>query len=261
MPSTKKRKHAVSSKITLNQALHIYKPVNRTRKNKILLVDEQLMHAAFFIRDDLAWELTSNCNIYAKDSHSFYVRVLHRNRPHDRKGQHKVSQQYSTVIEAENNAFVFRYSLESKMCKIKLDGYKDGLCLADYDSTTKSIISTVVPPQHKRKLHPARLKSYVMSGSHKLNQLANVSHNLNNCPGYVDFLYHDDVVNKCAMKIQNCVRKRDIQRGAKRMRETLTEQAYSISLVKYLSNYISNDKCEMLLIGSDNSEICATFSL
>ena len=260
MPKVKKRKHAVSSHITLSQALHIYKPVNRTRKNKISFVDEQLMHAAFFIRHDLAWELTSNCNIYAKDSSSFYVRVLRRTRPHDKKGQRKVSQQYSSVIEAENNAFAFRYRLESKKCKIKLDEYKDGLFLADGESMTKNILTTVVPSQQKRKITPARLRSYAMSGSHTLNQLANMSRNPNNCPNKTDFLYHEDIVNACVRKIQSCVRKREIQRGAKRMRETINEQAYCISLVKYLSEYISNDKCEMLLIGSDDTEICTTFS-
>jgi len=44
------------------------------------------------------------------------------------------------------------------------------------------------------------------------------------------------------------------------MREIITEQAYRISLVKYLSKYISNDECDMLLIGSDDPEIFASFS-
>ena len=260
MPKVKKRKHAVSSHVTLSQALHIYKPVNRTRKNKISFVDEQLMHAAFFIRHDLAWELTSNCNIYAKDSSSFYVGVLRRTRPHDKKGQRKVTQQYSTVIKSENDVFAFRYSLESKKCKIKLDEYKDGLFLAGDGSMTKHILTTVVPSQHKRNITPARLRNYAMSGSHNLNQLANLSRNPNNCPNKTDFLHHEDIVNACVRKIQSCVREREIQRGAKRMRETINEQAYCISLVKYLSEYISNDKCEMLLIGSDDTEICTTFS-
>ena len=108
-----KRKYAVSSSITLSQALHICKPVKRTRVNKISTVNQQLTEATFFIKDDVPWELTSNCTIRAKDSSIFYAIVLWRKRSYDKRGVHTCSIKHKTAIEAENNMFAFRYSLES----------------------------------------------------------------------------------------------------------------------------------------------------
>ena len=117
---TKKREHAISNSMTLNQALTIYKPIIRTRVNKVSAFDQQLIEAAFFIKDDVGWELTSNCAIYARDAF-FYVKVLWRRRIRDRRGVRKTSQQYTTALEAENNAFSFRYNLESANSKMKID--------------------------------------------------------------------------------------------------------------------------------------------
>ena len=50
----------------------------------------------------------------------FNVRLLWREKAHDRNGERRISRIYNTAIEAENNAFSFRYSNESNFSKWSL---------------------------------------------------------------------------------------------------------------------------------------------
>ena len=63
-----------------------------------------------------------------------------------------------------------------------------------------------------------------------------------------------------AVKIQACIRSKDIRRAAKKMKNAITNQAYRLSTIKYFSNFIENDDCYMLVVGSEDSEIRASFS-
>jgi len=44
------------------------------------------------------------------------------------------------------------------------------------------------------------------------------------------------------------------------MKNVITNQAYRLSTIKYLSNFIANDDCYILVVGSEDSEIRASFS-
>ena len=60
----------------------------------------------------------------------FTVRLLWRQRPGDRKGERRHSQMYDSAIKAENDAFDFRYNLETKTCQEFIDAYKDNFRLS-----------------------------------------------------------------------------------------------------------------------------------
>jgi hypothetical protein len=84
------------------------------------------MHDSF-LNDSSIWQLTSNCKVLLhKDK--FRIRLLLRKRPDDKRGDRRASNStYNTAIDAENAAFLFRYSLESVKAKKQLDEYKMNL--------------------------------------------------------------------------------------------------------------------------------------
>ena len=47
---TKKREHTISNSMTLNQALTIYKPIARTRANKLSALVQRLIEAVFLLK-------------------------------------------------------------------------------------------------------------------------------------------------------------------------------------------------------------------
>ena len=90
----------------------------RLRSNKLSPLNKQLMgHVFLFLGEDSCWELTSSCKIFNSGS-GYHIQLLWRHRSRDKKGECKISQQYGTIAEAEDNAFKYRYSLESKILKI-----------------------------------------------------------------------------------------------------------------------------------------------
>ena len=119
------------------------------------------------------------------------------------------------------------------------------------------------PPKRKRALSKSVLKSYAMSGSLTLNLIATKSMNPRNCPPNSSILYdcNNAHLNSAAETIQIFARKREIRHAEEMMKRTILDQTYRVSIVKYLSNYITTNTCEKLLLGSDDSEILKTFSL
>ena len=99
-----------------------------------------------------------------------------------------------------------------------------------------------------------------MSGSKHLNRLANVSRNPNNCPPNLDFLSEEEIANMFAAKIQRWERGKDIRRASKKMIDAIKNQAYRLSMIKYLSKFLQNNNCEMLILGSEDTEIRSSFS-
>ena len=61
MPKLKKQK--LMSAAQKKQALNVYAPVIRSRRNSLLLLDSQLMRDAFIPNESCIWELTSNCRV------------------------------------------------------------------------------------------------------------------------------------------------------------------------------------------------------
>ena len=113
MPKRKKGKVTV---VQRSQLQTIYTPVIRIRRHTLSRFKTQLVLDAFLTNEQLIWERTSNCKITTKESGS-YIRLLRRERATDIGGKRLSSIIYVTVIEAENAAFDYRYSLESKKSK------------------------------------------------------------------------------------------------------------------------------------------------
>ena len=113
MPKRKKGKVTV---VQRSQLQTIYTPVIRIRRHTLSRFKTQLVLDAFLMNEQLIWERTSNCKIISQESGSF-IRLLRRERATDISGKRLSSIRYDTVIEAENAAFDYRYSLESKKSK------------------------------------------------------------------------------------------------------------------------------------------------
>lgn len=97
----------------------------------------------------------------------YHMRLLWRHRRHDKKGERKVSQQYATIAEAEDNAFEYRYSLESKNSKQKIDKIRSDFILGLDEA---SIINELPIPSSKcSRLTTSRKEAYRMSDSKHLN--------------------------------------------------------------------------------------------
>ena len=76
----------------------------------------------------------------------------------------------------------------------------------------------------------------------------------------MDFLSEEEIANVFARKIQRCARGREIRRAARKIKDTLTNQTYRLRIIQYLSKFIQNDQCELLIRGSEHEEILASFS-
>lgn len=124
IPKGKKRKLNVAEQ---RQSSNIYYPVTQTRITRLSDLDSQLMMDTFIPNDKVEWSLTSNCKVGNKNGEKFRIRVLVRARVSDKKGKRKNSQWYNSIIDAENNAFNFRYSFESRSVKLKINDYKENL--------------------------------------------------------------------------------------------------------------------------------------
>ena len=86
---------------------------------------------------------------------------------------------YCTAIDAENAAFMFRYSLESGKAKKQLDEYKtnlESLLVGTRDSSitpqevTESSRLDEAPVKRQRQLSGKKQKSFGMSASYYLNE-------------------------------------------------------------------------------------------
>ena len=122
MPKPKKRNATERSQIR-----HVYAPILRLRKHQLPPFEMQLMTDAFLFNKDVDWTLTSNCKII-NDGANYYIRVLHRKLATIKKGVRRTSCKYDSIIDAENNAFDYRISLESKQSKENINRYKEKLC-------------------------------------------------------------------------------------------------------------------------------------
>ena len=219
-----------------------YTPVLRSRGVKLSVYDNQLMNDAFLPNEELAWERTSNCKIVNYKS-KYRIQLLHRNRETDKKGVRKYSSQYNRAIDGENHAFNYRYNLESKSCRQKIDRYKLNLkeCLGGEDSITPSV-SVSIPEsselttalKRKRNLGFDHRRSYAMSSNELLNQKAKSFRNPNNC---LPRLFHFDKFahDAYAARIQHIVRNRCVRRSATKLKKTMKDQAYRMYIISYLT--------------------------
>ena len=219
------------------------------------------MQDAFIPNDLCAWQLTSNCKVIPIGD-IYAVVALKRRKASNASGKRMYSTKYDDVISAKNNAFDYRYSIESKLSRKNLDEYKTNLRSNLSGSITNTQI-TERPPKRMRPLSSSLAKKYSMSGSLHLNLKVGTSSNPNNTqPNSCTLLNHNHhcAVVDCALVIQRAVRNKKIRRARKMMKQTLKDQTYRQSIVRYLSSHISNDTCYKLLLGADDTEILSSFS-
>ena len=216
------------------------------------------MKDAFIMNDDIDWVKTSNCKVFKKAC-QFMIQVLYRARPTDKVGKRLYSSKYDTVFDAEDNAFEFRYNLESIKCKARLDEYKLNITSKLSGSTNVTSKSNECAPP-KRLLPSSKLKSYSMSGSALLNNKAGSSENPWNNPPNTSSIPNEHDLSVSAEIIQRAIGRRDMRRSAAQLKKTIKNQAYRARIVRYLSSFIIKDECHMLLLGSDDNEVLKTFS-
>ena len=258
---TRKRKPPLSG-IDRLQIANLYTPVIRPRNKRSSDYDSQLIIDAFLPNSKIVWGLTSNSTICKNGEKGFNIRLSKRLRKTDGKAKRRYSVLYKTIVEAEDNAFMFRYNLEDKSTRLKLDEYKTNLSLCLSNSAMALPISPIETPSKRIRQPSTQLKKkYRMSGSYALNVMAGKSNNPNNMYTAVNDSGNLELAKACALKIQRYVRNRDLQRGLKKVKMNTTNHTYRLSLIKYLSKFIANNNCEELLLGADDPEILATYSL
>jgi hypothetical protein len=228
-----------------------------------------------FLNDSRLWQLTSNCKI--EPHHDKYrILCLRRARPHDKKGERRISNgSYNTAIDAENDAFLFRYGLESKNAKKQLDEYKTNLesilegTTTDSSSSnppaelTQSTLDEQAPVKRQRQLSEKKQKSFGMSASYYLNERTKAKQSTNphnSSPNHTSAIASDEVAEIYAMKIQKWVKHRDVMRAAKSLKATFANQNYRLSLLRHLTKHLVNEDSDSLLLGADDPEIATTYS-
>ena len=91
MPKRKKRK-ITGKAIRKSQVSSIYTPTIRLRSKQLSDLDNHLLKRTFLLFDDESpWERTSNCKIFNSGA-GFHIRLLFRERIHDKKGKRKISE-------------------------------------------------------------------------------------------------------------------------------------------------------------------------
>ena len=266
-----KRKKQTITVFQKRQALAQYAPVIRLRSQRLSPLNTQLMHDSFLRNEKLVWERTSNCRVIDKKNGNYYIRLMRRVRANDVSGARVQSTKFDSIIKAENAAFQYRYSLESKKTQNMLDKYVTNLKLSSlYDDANEtlqdSLVLPVPPPLPPSNPNPsttlsiAKRRSYAMSSNINANLKVASSRNSNNFPPNSSSIFSSDILHECANKIQRVVKNRDIRRSAKNARETMKKQSHRVRLIRYLSQFITTDTCIKLLLGSDDPEILKTFS-
>ena len=264
MPKFQKRKAPVDSSSTQavkrSQLLKSYSPFIRSRAHKLSKLKFQLMCDTFLPNNNILWECTSNCKVVNHKKNGFFVRLLYRKRPENKKGERKSSIMYDTGIEAENNAFQFRYKYENTSCKKCIDEYKTNLISILAGSEPNPITTHISLAKKTKPLSPANIRSYAMSGSLLPNKRAHKSMNPNTCIPNSSMSIYPTHEEFAATRIQKLLKNRDIRRSAKQMKKTVTDQSYRRGLIKHLSHFINTNTCHLLLLGSEGPEIWKSYS-
>ena len=265
MSKAKRRKLNTAQK---HQASAQYTPVTRLRKNALYMLDFQLMRDSFLINTEYIWQLTSNCRIVASHD-NFLIRLNWRGQCHNKQGKRVNSKVFDTIIQAENMAFDFRYNLESKYSKENIDAYKSNLILtlsgsAPISSPSNINDTEIIKPRY-RGLSSALRKSYDMSGSLVLNLKSNSSKKpRTHPPNFSHFidkcLVSNFVRSSSAKTAQRAMINKEMKYSSIKLKKTIVDQTYRMKIINYLSHHISAGTCELLLLGSEDPEVLASFS-
>ena len=122
MTKAKRSNETLSKAVRKCQASVTIQASTGLRKHALSPLEEQLKQQAF-LNDSNRWSRTSNLSINEKSDTAFYVRLLQRQTTHSKKGKRVSSAKFDTRLAAENHAYSFRYSKESRNCQIRLDAY------------------------------------------------------------------------------------------------------------------------------------------
>ena len=212
-----KRKKQKITEYQKRQAIAQYAPV-------IPAFYTHLMHDSFLRNEKLIWERTSNCRVIEGKNGNYHIRLMRRTRANDVSGNRVQSSKFDTIIKAENAAFQYRYSLESKKTQNMLDKYVTNLKLSSlYDDANEtlqdSLVLPVPPPLPPSNPNPsttlsiAKRRSYAMSSNINANLKVASSRNSNNFPPNSSSIFSSDILHECANKIQRVIKNRHQETG------------------------------------------------
>lgn len=282
MSTKRKRKDHPSSRVAALQDALAYVPALRTRKHAMspILAKKTEMFLSNS-KEPYGWQLTSNpCIVQrSKDNKKlWYVQVKRRGREADKRGKLVWSSGFETQAIAENYAFEFRFSRESKHAKEKLNNcltfIKSVMEEQPSNPSTNTTAPEVVFPKptvspepspvnnKKRSRGPYKIKSLIMTTALSIVTV-NVPHMNPNSRPMMRRESHWTWYEACvgsARRVQHYLRKRTQERAEKALAKMKTDQCYRLKIIEGLTKKIATDDWTGLLLGGDDTECIAGFS-
>ena len=259
-----KKRRNNKTKIDALQAANAYNPCKRLRSQCLDDIDFLKLGAAISNSMIRGWELTLNVKILAyRGVHR--ISMMRRKRITDKVGKRVVSATFNSAIEAENNVFYFRYSLESQKSKTKLDIWQASL--SDNDSEDENIPTlldnvTNHPDGKQRLIYREKIRSTKLTSNLIIQHFTSVKNmNPNNSKFEDRLLSRKDVEIECAKMIQKCVRRRNIERARQRIRQTQKDQAYRRGLIASFKKKLAAEQpWRELILGANDDEVADSTS-
>lgn len=257
MTKAKRSNETLSKAVRKCQASVTIQASTGLRKHALSPLEEQLKQQAF-LNDSNRWSRTSNLSVDEKSDTAFYVRLLQRQTTHSKKGKRVSSAKFDTRLAAENHAYSFRYSKESRNCQIRLDAYvasqKLMFTVCDEEDAAASSpplhtlneptneISTDEPSKKKRKTSTIKKRSNGMTSNYIYSDKERIgtSRNPNNSLATWERVLVGIVETHQAKKIQKWLQQeRTVRRAEKAWKKAGDSQKYRLSLVRHLTKSIT----------------------
>jgi hypothetical protein len=136
----RKTQSSISNAVIRAQVQVTYTPAKRLRKQSVSAIDAAKFEAALSNDAMFVWDLTSNMAIEPKMD-GYRIRLLKQKRSHATKGERIYSPIYDCIYSAENAAFSYRYSMESKKSRLNVDDW--------LENTQKFLTGEAIMPQEQ----------------------------------------------------------------------------------------------------------------
>ena len=251
---TNKQKQNQQNHIAALQQKNSYIPCKRGRSTGDALgyVDSQNLVAAFENSTRAGWSLTSNVRIKSTSNNAHHVQLNKHKRPRDTKGQRKFSKVFRTIVEAENNAYKFRYAQESASARCALGEWEKSLKEKPNKKQRQDDILDVA----NRRASTAK----VMTSNLSVRKTTAANRNPNNQPYRHAQFSLEDVMNVSAKKYKIAF-EWEIWSTQIIDWKIVSDQAYCRKVVAMLTKKLSSEEpWAVLVLGADDPEVFASLS-